>query len=251
MQRQIKTGFLLSKRPRSNDGGGGAEKSPTSCKPYVKLIIPPIANQPMKRSGAWRSSVHICGGGMDRICHDWCLPSLTEGYYYYLRFWPIGALQAVLFLSNSCWELLLLILRNVQVHPVIVTLSWIFTVCNFHPVLLDGVQGHCGKPNSTMNHVTLPYSHVCSQGAAWLVWTATPIKHWETRVGSYESKTDTAVSDSGKLTLLSFGSLWWLFLLDLTEMSKSQIPFPLSIWEQDVFAGWISAKAPLPLPLWL
>lgn len=130
------------------------------------------------------------------------------------------------FSQTGVESMLLLILRNVQVHPVIVTLSWISTACNFHPVLLHGAQGHCGKPNSTVNHITLPYSHVCSQGTDWLVWTATPIKHWERRVGSYESKTNTAVSDSGKLTLLSFCSLWWLFLLDLTEIVKKSDSFP-------------------------
>ena len=82
------------------------------------------------------------------------------------------------------------------------------------------------------------------QGAIWLLCTALPRKYQERTVCLYEPKTESSLSNGWKLTLLSLFSLWRLFLLDPTEtVRKVRFLLPLSIREQDVFAGWTSAKA--------
>lgn len=86
--------------------------------------------------------------------------STTKRHVILLQILPQLVLYKQSYFSQTEVErMLLLILWNLQVHPVIVPLSWISTVCNFHQILLDGAQGWCGKPKSATNQITLPSSH--------------------------------------------------------------------------------------------
>lgn len=143
MQRQIKIRFLLSKSSQSNYESWGAEKPPTNCRPAVNLINSLLANQPMKRSWSMdvSSTCLLNGWWRNEQYLPWLIPPLIERCVILLQILAQLVLYKQFYLSQTGVErMLLLILRNLQVHPVIVTLSWISTVCNFHQILLDGAQ---------------------------------------------------------------------------------------------------------------
>lgn len=91
----------------------------------VKLIIPRIANQPEQEK--WSMEVFnpcVFSGWLGRQHLPWLVPSITERYIIRLQTLPQLMLCKQSYFSQSGVERMLQpILRNLQVHPVIVTLS--------------------------------------------------------------------------------------------------------------------------------
>lgn len=134
-------------------------------------------------------------------------------------------MQTVSFLSNWRWE-------NTATNSMKSTGASCYcdTELNFYslwfpPDFSRWGTGYCGKPKSTVNQVTPLLTWLVSKELFDQLWIAPPGKCGMRTVGLYESKTEPSISDSWKLTLLSFCSLWWPFLLDLAEVVRKLEPF--------------------------
>lgn len=169
--------------------GVAIRKAPANCRHICHLDNPPNWINPRKRGCSVEVfKPRLLDGGWYL---PWLMPAVTERDITEPQISPQLLLWKQSYFSQTHVERILLqILRNLQVHPVIETLSWISAVYNFHQISL--VKGYHGKNKTHYASDSSPQlTHMVSKE----LWLAPPIKYREWIAGLHEPKTKSSISN--------------------------------------------------------